>query len=540
MDQFTTFSTGDKLKLSAELHANLVRVVQKELESRGDFKPSGADLDAELSLWIKNKKGTDLGKYSVVRRGNNLVGPETSDESYTGPLVYESLAPSATSPFAILQSPAKNNAIVPAVMSGITLVKVNVTDSSHKFANAIDGDYTKLLSQAAAGPAEILWTSGATGTVWALVRLNGTPATDDDSDCACCDVGDVIYLGAIGLPETTTTETFDPFEAGAFNPASGYQGTSLFYTKSFAPLQVGDKITIDVRGADGAGAVLGGGGGGAGFARVTYTLQAGDTIRYTATGSGAVGFADPGDVTFEIINGVTTTLIAKAASGKKPPSVDLSAPNTIAPGGAGGSVDDCIGDLVYGGGDGGAGLSVSYYDGYVYCGGGGGSAGPGGPGSNGQDAIDGTPGAGGKGGKTGKLPTLNQLNLPPTSDGGTGGKRVAFVDTPCSPVPINGFGQIVRMGGGAGSPEYFYDPTVSILSGGPAYIRIRWGCTLTESLEADPGGSELQNPVLPSQGGLGLDASDADAGLVPITDGDGKYILGSVATTPAIYEWAGF
>ena len=77
--------------------------------------------------------------------------------------------------FAILQGPAQEDQIVPAIYNGPSWVKLDVTDDSLDHAEPIDGDATKL--KASSSGVVILWKETGVGEKWAIVLLGAAGAT---------------------------------------------------------------------------------------------------------------------------------------------------------------------------------------------------------------------------------------------------------------------------------------------------------------------------------------------------------------------------
>jgi hypothetical protein len=144
-------------------------------------KQNTLQLQPDNVLYIKNRSGGDLDQFSIVRRGDKLVGPDGAETFFFGAACFESESPLAASPFAILQEPCADGRLAPATISGHSWCKVNLTDAAHKFANVVDGDYEKLTS-GTSGRAEIFWAD-----VPAATQLNG--AIDDAVTTIYVDTG---------------------------------------------------------------------------------------------------------------------------------------------------------------------------------------------------------------------------------------------------------------------------------------------------------------------------------------------------------------
>lgn len=79
--------------------------------------------------------------------------------------------PTGGSAFVVAVEPIAAGKIGRCAVAGVVQAKINVTDASHGFAKAKDGDLTQL-SSADTGDAQILWKESGTGaSKWAIVRF---------------------------------------------------------------------------------------------------------------------------------------------------------------------------------------------------------------------------------------------------------------------------------------------------------------------------------------------------------------------------------
>jgi hypothetical protein len=82
--------------------------------------------------------------------------------------------PTGGSAFVVAVEPIAAGKIGRVAVAGVVQAKINITDASHTFAAAKDGDLTQLAS-ATSGEAQILWKESGTGTgKWAIVRFGGS------------------------------------------------------------------------------------------------------------------------------------------------------------------------------------------------------------------------------------------------------------------------------------------------------------------------------------------------------------------------------
>lgn len=152
------WTSGESLNhVSAEFMNYLVDVVRDYLRRKG-AKPGQVIIPPKTEVYIKNVSATHLRQFAIVQIGTALVEPDEDEETFFGKSVFKSAAPADDKPFVILQEPCpKAGGIVRAIVTGNTFASVQMQAAAHEFAAAIDGDYDKLKSQSAQGPAGIIW-----------------------------------------------------------------------------------------------------------------------------------------------------------------------------------------------------------------------------------------------------------------------------------------------------------------------------------------------------------------------------------------------
>ena len=89
--------------------------------------------------------------------------------------------------FVILQEPLKDGDIGSGLISGVCPVSIDVSNSTHKFADVAEGQ-TANLKSGPFGAAQILWKESGTGLKWAVVQM-GLPAGYRDFVAKITNVG---------------------------------------------------------------------------------------------------------------------------------------------------------------------------------------------------------------------------------------------------------------------------------------------------------------------------------------------------------------
>jgi hypothetical protein len=130
---------------------------------------------------IRNESGSALARFDIL--GISGVVPLYADNSSafkSGPALTGDTPDIAdhAGKFVVLLAPCANNAFAQAMLAGQTVVRIDVTDEDHEYADVKDGDATELESDES-GLARILWKESGTGTKWAMVRMGGGGASGD-------------------------------------------------------------------------------------------------------------------------------------------------------------------------------------------------------------------------------------------------------------------------------------------------------------------------------------------------------------------------
>lgn len=140
-------------------------------------------------IYIQNMGGLPLTNRQIVGIGPPLVYPTTTfptDDFLPIQPAFQSIAPNALSPFAIVLGGVSSLDVVTALTVGIIAVKVNYTDATHSCATVLNGNYVNLTS-AVDGPAQILWRqfqavagNGTFGIQWTICSVNQRRFADPD------------------------------------------------------------------------------------------------------------------------------------------------------------------------------------------------------------------------------------------------------------------------------------------------------------------------------------------------------------------------
>ena len=168
---------GDRLAISANSYNAFVDAARFVRNRQADLSRDSSDAsNTNGTIWIKNLSGATRERFDILCLGEPVFGPDDNfDEFKSGP-VMTGVTPVVTSQgqFVILSEPVDSEKIGRAFISGVSLVRLNVSDlGEYAFADVDDGNPANLIPSSA-GSAAILWRGDGTGLKWALVRL-GNP-----------------------------------------------------------------------------------------------------------------------------------------------------------------------------------------------------------------------------------------------------------------------------------------------------------------------------------------------------------------------------
>lgn len=168
--EFSPFVTS-----SATINAALDAIRRVRRTERGTSGGS-PELDPALSalaVFARNGTGGDLPEFSVVRLGGSVTSPTVAPLSFQEQPLFEGLVPAGSGDaFGILTVPLGAGATGRAIVQGVAVCDLVVNDPNHGYAVPMEG-VTETLESAASGPARILEKAGTSGTVRAVVLLQG-------------------------------------------------------------------------------------------------------------------------------------------------------------------------------------------------------------------------------------------------------------------------------------------------------------------------------------------------------------------------------
>lgn len=147
---------------------DLLASVGPDLNAYGSALSNGS----RVVVQIKNDTSSPLSPYHVVGLVNPVVAPTVNLATFQQSICFSARVPNKTDSdrFAIVAAAIPVGEIGPAVLAGVVPVQIQMAQTWHRGAKAIDGDRTKLRSTSGGG-ARILWVESGTGLKWALVQF---------------------------------------------------------------------------------------------------------------------------------------------------------------------------------------------------------------------------------------------------------------------------------------------------------------------------------------------------------------------------------
>jgi len=170
---------GQPLKIPAAAYNAFVEAAE-DLARRRANRGQGTTDDHRSSgmVLVKNISGQARKRFEILGIQSPLF--LSGDQLKNLPaLAACPITPAHTTKFVILQEPIASLGMGRALISGLSVVQVQLFDLNHGYAAAQPSQYAQLVSRPA-GPAQILWLSDSStlGVKWAIVRVGV------ESDCS--------------------------------------------------------------------------------------------------------------------------------------------------------------------------------------------------------------------------------------------------------------------------------------------------------------------------------------------------------------------
>ncbi|MBI5724850.1 MAG: hypothetical protein HZA50_12895 [Planctomycetes bacterium] len=187
-DPLAKVTSGQSLKIPAAAYNAFVDAAVAVRNSANDQGQASRQAARQSGvILVRNDSGSDRSRFDILGISGPLFTPTDDVDSFKN----NQPALAGTTPnsdnhkgkFVILLEPVESGKIGRAIIDGLAIAKINVTDATHLFAEVNNGDCS-MLKSIQSGTARIVWKESGTGQKWALVRLGDPPAEmiPDDND----------------------------------------------------------------------------------------------------------------------------------------------------------------------------------------------------------------------------------------------------------------------------------------------------------------------------------------------------------------------
>ncbi len=173
-DMFKKVRDGEKLRIPARTYNAMVDAAADYINRRNNINTNSKGLPDDI-VYVKNNTGAAVDSLNILGITGVVILPMANQPVVFGGVV-PSIANHSASRFVITAEPIANNSIGRAYATGCAAAKVYIYDQTHKFADILDSDKTRLKSTVS-GPVTILWKESGTGEKWAVIRFGATPDT---------------------------------------------------------------------------------------------------------------------------------------------------------------------------------------------------------------------------------------------------------------------------------------------------------------------------------------------------------------------------
>ena len=242
---------GDPMRIPASTFNTFVDAARHFRAQQHSSGPQPIAHQGERSpvvVYVRNDSGADRDRFDVLGIDGILFTPTDNLDTFVNdhPLIgVEPTNDTHAGKFVVLAEPVRSNEIGRAYITGVTPVRVDVTDEDHTSADVANANADYLESRAT-GSAQILWKEAGTGEVWALVLL-GSSSTESGFWAEITAHGGVGDEGAHGWEERVPDGT-----GGWTTPTSPRSATATDDDRAYESdgrqkVPIGEKVFIRIR-----------------------------------------------------------------------------------------------------------------------------------------------------------------------------------------------------------------------------------------------------------------------------------------------------
>ncbi len=167
----TKVHRGQPMRIAAETFNAFIDVAQAHRDGQAFHAARTTSVDAPGgSVLVRNVSGVDQLRFAVLAIDGIVIGPTDNELEFQNRPAFDVTAPAdeEASRIVILAEPIKAGKLGRAIAAGITPVRLDVEETDHEFAGAME-DVTLGLQSRDSGIARILWKDSGTGLKWAVV-----------------------------------------------------------------------------------------------------------------------------------------------------------------------------------------------------------------------------------------------------------------------------------------------------------------------------------------------------------------------------------
>jgi hypothetical protein len=180
---FKKVSGGERLRIPHADYNAMIDAAKAHLFTKNGALPDDVPPDSlDGVILVKNTLTRGLPRGSILGLNGSIANPNYDAQQrleFINSVALKGELPSSTTSgrFCVLQTDASAGEIVPAMVSGVTLVRLSVTATTDSFAevDTAAADPTKWLKTGSSGSAQILYVYEQTGEQWGVVRLSNRP-----------------------------------------------------------------------------------------------------------------------------------------------------------------------------------------------------------------------------------------------------------------------------------------------------------------------------------------------------------------------------
>lgn len=166
---------GDPLKIPAETFNTFIDAAQDfKARTRGFAQKATAQAPQRTIIPVKNLSGADRYRFDVLEISQPLFDID-SDAGKERPMANGAKPGGPSAKIAVLLEPARVGEIARACVSGVTVARVKLKETWHKWVDLKKDECEYLESRAEPGGGYILWSSGQVGTQLVLLKISNPP-----------------------------------------------------------------------------------------------------------------------------------------------------------------------------------------------------------------------------------------------------------------------------------------------------------------------------------------------------------------------------